>query len=149
MLETCHRAPVDIYSDCNLKKAIETIQKLIGCMKKESDIYSSQMHTHTNRSEEEDAFWTSEAVTKCFEDVVNAITKKDDFLNRTDDMPSFSLGLTQIVDTDENANMKSNFRGEGAANMHDSEVQYATDEHAYIAEKSDVVYFIPLFIFSF
>lgn len=114
MLEIIDQTPVDL--NCNLQKAIVTTQKLIGCMKKDSVIYSRQMPTHTSISQEEDALWQNEAVTKWFEDVNSGTTRRDNFLNRIDDMPRFSLGLTQMFDAEKNANMNTYLCVEGAAN---------------------------------
>lgn len=90
ILEMIDRVPADVSIDCNLQKAIETTQELIGCSKKESIPYSSQMHIHNRISQEEDAFWQSDAVTKWCEDIDNAIHMRNAFLKRTDDIPNFS-----------------------------------------------------------
>lgn len=51
-------------------------------------------------STQADKFWGKSDIVKCIAEIGDAHKKQNECIQRTDDLPSFSLGLTQSIEAD-------------------------------------------------
>nr|GMD89572.1 uncharacterized protein LOC109155335 [Ipomoea batatas] len=80
-------APTAILEDDRFKKMFETARQLLG--------FKAQEDQHLTFSQQEDAFWSNPEFLNAVDEIVRAVQKRS-YLN---DIPSFSLGLTQDEQT--------------------------------------------------
>nr|GMC92305.1 uncharacterized protein LOC109155335 [Ipomoea batatas] len=80
-------APTAILEDDRFKKMFETARQLLG--------FKAQEDQHLTFSQQEDAFWGNPEFLNAVDEIVRAVQKRT-YLN---DVPSFSLGLTQEEQT--------------------------------------------------
>nr|GMD82158.1 uncharacterized protein LOC109155335 [Ipomoea batatas] len=80
-------APTAILEDDRFKKMFETARQLLG--------FKAQEDQHLTFSQQEDAFWSNPEFLNAVDEIVRAVQKRT-YLN---DIPSFSLGLTQDEQT--------------------------------------------------
>nr|GLL27285.1 uncharacterized protein LOC109155335 [Ipomoea trifida] len=80
-------APTAILEDDMFKKMSETARQLLG--------FKAQEDQHLTFSQQEDAFWSNPEFLNAVDEIVRAVQKRT-YLN---DIPSFSLGLTQDEQT--------------------------------------------------
>nr|GMC92218.1 uncharacterized protein LOC109155335 [Ipomoea batatas] len=80
-------APTAILEDDRFKKMFETARQLLG--------FKAQEDQHLTLSQQEDAFWSNPEFLNAVDEIVRAVQKRT-YLN---DIPSFSLGLTQDEQT--------------------------------------------------
>nr|GMD88152.1 uncharacterized protein LOC109155335 [Ipomoea batatas] len=80
-------APTAILEDDRFKKMFETARQLLG--------FKAQEDQHLTFSQQKDAFWSNPEFLNAVDEIVRAVQKRT-YLN---DIPSFSLGLTQDEQT--------------------------------------------------
>lgn len=91
-------APPGVWANDYLQKAVRACQVLCkaGIVHgNEADLEQTQFD-----STQADKFWCKEEILKCISKVEEAC-KMRKFLSRTYDMPSYSIGLTQLLDASE------------------------------------------------
>lgn len=94
LLTMIENQPTGITMNENLERAIRTSQML--CTGGGSERTSTDCTQFD--STQADRFWGKSDILKCIAEIEDAHKREGEFVQRTDDVPSFSLGLTQILE---------------------------------------------------
>ncbi|KAH6797073.1 hypothetical protein C2S52_021627 [Perilla frutescens var. hirtella] len=84
------RAPKEVSDSARFKSMVDGAQHLVG-----NKFGSTESISVTQEARNEDDFWRNPECISIIEGIENAILKRAEFNSRDDDIPSFSLGLTQ------------------------------------------------------
>lgn len=104
IIEMINKAPVESGTNVSVQKAIETTEKLIGLRNNDSLPSAAEFPRQDSSTQEDNAFWAREDVIQSIED---AIARRTQLLTKVDDVPSFSLGITQILNTSSYEDMQN------------------------------------------
>ncbi|KAL6577126.1 hypothetical protein OROMI_011402 [Orobanche minor] len=93
MMKLIETSPEDVVNTPSFHRTIDKAMKSISC----STIFSTQTGSHATESTQEfDDFCNHPDVVKLLNDVDEQLKKREGKLVRLEEMPSFSLGLTQM-----------------------------------------------------
>ncbi|KAH6763123.1 hypothetical protein C2S52_020556 [Perilla frutescens var. hirtella] len=84
------RAPKEVSDSARFKSMVDGAQHLVG-----NKFGSTESISVTQEARNEDDFWGNPECISIIKGIENAILKRAEFNSRDDDIPSFSLGLTQ------------------------------------------------------
>ncbi|KAL6497609.1 hypothetical protein OROHE_027238 [Orobanche hederae] len=99
MMKLIETAPEDVVNTPSFHRTIDKPMKSISC----STVLSTQTGSHATESTQEfDDFCNHPDVVKLLNDVDEQLKKRDEQLVRLEEMPSFSLGLTQMWNSSPN-----------------------------------------------
>ncbi|KAL6548763.1 hypothetical protein OROGR_008529 [Orobanche gracilis] len=95
LMELVEDAQPRILEDENLKRMMEVSHDLISREKKTSGPGGDEVLSQFMNTQAEDEFWGNPERIRIIEEIENAVIRRNNFLKKSDDIPSFSLGLTQ------------------------------------------------------
>lgn len=94
-MELIEDAQPRFLEDENLKRMMEVSHNLISSKTKSSSSDGDEVLSQIMNTQAEDDFWGNPERIRIIEEIENAVIRRDNFLKKVDDIPSFSLGLTQ------------------------------------------------------
>ncbi|GER32359.1 E3 ubiquitin-protein ligase, partial [Striga asiatica] len=97
MLRLVEQAPHKLSEHSGYKRVVDTTKSLLGCRPTENNLHNgAEPSLSQNQGTQlDDAFWSDPETLAIIEEIENAIMKRGEFNKSADDIPSFSLGLTQ------------------------------------------------------
>ncbi|CAA0817913.1 Unknown protein, partial [Striga hermonthica] len=97
MLRVVEQAPNKLSEHYDYKMVVDTAGSLLGCRSTENNLHNGTEPSLSQNqgSQLDDAFWSDPETLAIIEEIENAVMKRDEFKKSEDDIPSFSLGLTQ------------------------------------------------------
>ncbi|KAH6793308.1 hypothetical protein C2S52_003785 [Perilla frutescens var. hirtella] len=97
MIAIVEGAPNHLIQSYHFKKIVDACHQLLGHINGSSSSSQTPWQTQFIETEADDDFWADAERVTVIAEIEMAMAKRNDFLKKADDVPSFSLGLTQEI----------------------------------------------------